>query len=61
MKIDFHTHANLTKNVDFHVEEFLDKINEARESGLDAIALTEHFNTNNFKDIYDKLNNNFPL
>lgn len=60
MKIDFHTHANLTKNIDFYAEEFIDKIKEARESGLDAVALTEHFNTNNFKDIYDQLNDNFP-
>ncbi|GAB2545707.1 PHP domain-containing protein [Gracilibacillus alcaliphilus] len=60
MKMDFHTHANLTKNVDFKVEEFIDKINEARESGLDAIALTEHFNTKNFKDIYKQLHAHFP-
>lgn len=60
MKIDFHTHANLTKNIDFHIEEFIVKISEARESGLDAIALTEHFNTRNFRDIYDQLQDNFP-
>lgn len=59
MKIDFHTHANLTKNVDFHVDEFIEKIREAKESGLDAIALTEHFNTDNFKEIYDQLEENF--
>lgn len=60
MKIDFHTHANLTKNIDFTTEEFIEKIGEARESGLDAIALTEHFNTDNFKDIYEQLDANFP-
>lgn len=60
MKIDFHTHANLTKNIDFTVEEFIEKVKEAKESGLDAFALTEHFNTNNFKEMYDQLKDHFP-
>ncbi|MCP3027645.1 PHP domain-containing protein [Halobacillus sp. A5] len=59
MKIDFHTHANLSKTLAVTPEEFRRKIKEAKESGLDALALTEHFNAPNFGDIYDMLDTHF--
>ncbi|MFC7320006.1 PHP domain-containing protein [Halobacillus campisalis] len=60
MKIDFHTHANLSKALAVTPEEFRSKIKEAKESGLDALALTEHFNAPNFDDIYHMLDTHFP-
>lgn len=59
MFIDFHTHTKLTKNVDFNIDYFHSMIKSARENGLTAIALTEHFNTNRFEDIYDTLDKHY--
>lgn len=60
MKIDLHTHGKLSKKVEFSLEYFLDMINKAKENELDAIALTEHFNTHRFADVYDTLDREFP-
>ncbi len=45
MKIDFHTHGKLAKNLYFSKEYTKNMFSKARQSGLDAICLTEHFNT----------------
>ncbi|MBB3111806.1 hypothetical protein FHS18_003874 [Paenibacillus phyllosphaerae] len=55
MNIDLHTHGKLAKKTDFDPIRFREMIEYARLSGLDAIALTEHFNTRNFNDLYDQL------
>ncbi|TQS71885.1 PHP domain-containing protein [Ornithinibacillus gellani] len=55
MNIDFHTHVKISKRSSFNPEYFEEMMTEARASGLDAIALTEHFNTNCFMDVYDYL------
>ncbi|CAM3731023.1 PHP domain-containing protein [Marinicrinis lubricantis] len=60
MNIDFHTHGKLSKKTEFSVDYFLEMIEEAKANGLDAIALTEHFNTIRFSDIYDTLDRLFP-
>ncbi|MDZ5782036.1 PHP domain-containing protein [Marinococcus luteus] len=60
MKIDFHTHVNLSKTIAVTLEELLEKMDEAKQSGLDAIALTEHFNAVNFHEIYNMLDAHFP-
>ncbi|MFD2627506.1 PHP-associated domain-containing protein [Oceanobacillus kapialis] len=60
MKIDFHTHVKLAKRVDFDIEFFNEVILNAQESGLDAIAMTEHFNTKNFYEIYEQLDQHYP-
>ncbi len=59
MIIDFHTHGKLAKRVDFDLEFFKEVIANAKESGLTALALTEHFNTKNFYEIYETLDEHF--
>lgn len=60
MKIDFHTHGKLAKKVEFSLEYFIEMVNAAKENGLDGFALTEHFNTHRFSDVYDTLDKEFP-
>ncbi|MBD8070147.1 PHP-associated domain-containing protein [Bacillus sp. PS06] len=55
MKVDFHTHAKLSKKVDFSLSYFKQMVQSALASGLEGIALTEHFNTRNFHEVYDTL------
>lgn len=52
MYIDFHTHGKLAKKLPFSTiyTEWL--FNEAKQAGLDAICLTEHFNTLQFDEVY---------
>ena len=45
MYIDFHTHGKLAKKLPFSKEYTDWLLREAKEAGLDAICLTEHFNT----------------
>ena len=52
MKIDFHTHGKLAKDLYFSEEYTYNMFNQALNSGLDAICLTEHFNTTQFDDVY---------
>ncbi|OXM84847.1 PHP domain-containing protein [Paenibacillus rigui] len=59
MIIDFHTHMKLTKKVAFSLEYFRKSIEEAKESGLTALTLTEHFNTYRFGDMYDALDQEY--
>lgn len=52
MKIDLHTHGKLAKKLPFS-EEYTDWLfGEAVNAGLDAICLTEHFNTLEFDKMY---------
>jgi histidinol phosphatase-like PHP family hydrolase len=60
MKIDFHIHVKLSKKTNFSMEHFTSMIDEARANGLDAITLTEHFNTHRFEDVYGTLDATFP-
>ncbi|MGF7047934.1 putative metal-dependent phosphoesterase TrpH [Paenibacillus sp. DS2015] len=59
MKIDLHSHIKLTKKTTFSIEYFQESIQEAISNGLNAIAMTEHFNTYHFHDIYDSLDRNY--
>ncbi|MBS7525297.1 PHP domain-containing protein [Fusibacter paucivorans] len=52
MKIDFHTHGKLTKHVPFSEDYMAYLFGEAKTAGLDAICLTEHFNTIGFGEVY---------
>ena len=61
MKIDFHVHGKISGSFPFYTEKFLATINEAKEAGLDSIALTEHCHANNFFEGYNFLNNNYEL
>lgn len=60
MKIDFHSHVKISKKSTFMSAYFRELMAEAKASGLDALAMTEHFNTERFYDIYDYLYDNFP-
>lgn len=60
MQIDFHTHANLSKKITSSLEEFKEKMCEAKESGLNALAITEHFNAANIIELYETLQEEFP-
>ncbi len=60
MKIDFHTHGKLAKKLPFSKEYTDWLLREARNSGLDAICLTEHFNTLGFHEIYRHIIEEYP-
>lgn len=60
MQIDFHTHANLSKKITSSLEEFKEKMREAKESGLNALAITEHFNAANIIELYETIQEKFP-
>ena len=55
MKLDFHTHGKLAKKLPFSTEYTDWLFGEAREAGLDALCLTEHFNTLQFDELYGYL------
>lgn len=59
MKIDFHSHVKISKKSTFMPTYFKEMMCEAKESGLDAIAMTEHFNTDRFNDVYQYLAENY--
>lgn len=52
MFIDFHTHGKLAKKLPFSTEYTDWLLKEAYIAGLDAICLTEHFNTLQFDELY---------
>lgn len=60
MKVDFHTHGKLAKGFDFSLDYYRLMAKHALDSGLDGLALTEHFNTKNFQEVYQTLDKNFP-
>ena len=55
MFIDFHTHGKLAKQLPFSTEYTDWLMKEAEQAGLDAICLTEHFNTLQFDEVYGYL------
>lgn len=52
MYIDFHTHGKLAKYLPFSIPYTNWLLGEAKNAGLDAICLTEHFNTQQFDEVY---------
>lgn len=60
MNIDLHCHIKLSKKQEFSLTYFQQSMEEARAAGLHAIAMTEHFNTKNFYQIYEALDNHYP-
>lgn len=52
MYIDFHTHGKLAKKLPFSTQYTDWLFGEAKNSGLDALCLTEHFNTLSFYELY---------
>ncbi|SFC16743.1 PHP-associated domain-containing protein [Clostridium uliginosum] len=59
MNIDFHVHSILSKKLEFDSELFLQGIEYAKESGLNAFVLCEHFNAVDLMSIYSYLRNNY--
>lgn len=55
MKLDFHTHGKLAKKLPFSTGYTDWLFDEARRTGLDALCLTEHFNTLQFDELYGYL------
>lgn len=55
MYIDFHTHGKLAKKLPFSTDYTDWLFGQARRAGLDALCLTEHFNTLQFDEIYGYL------
>ncbi|MCM3702026.1 PHP domain-containing protein [Paenibacillus macerans] len=60
MRIDLHTHAKLSKASDFSPSYYEEMLREATANGLNALALTEHFNTRNFFEVYESLDRLYP-
>ena len=52
MRIDFHTHEKLAKKLPLSPEDTDWLFGEAKRAGLDALCLTEHFNTLGFREVY---------
>ena len=52
MRLDFHTHGKLAKKLPFSTAYTDWLFSEARAAGLDALCLTEHFNTLEFAGVY---------
>lgn len=52
MYIDFHTHGKLAKYLPFSIPYTNWLLGEAKSAGLDGICLTEHFNTQQFDQVY---------
>lgn len=50
--MDFHTHGKLAKKLPFSTSYTDWLFGEARRAGLDALCLTEHFNTLQFAELY---------
>ena len=50
MIIDFHIHGKITSTFPFKKEEFYKKINEAKNYGINSLALVEHSYANNFNE-----------
>lgn len=59
MNVDFHVHGKLTKKSDFDLDFFSSTVACARECGLDAFVLSEHFNTKDFYGMYEQLERRF--
>lgn len=59
MIIDFHVHGKIKSSFPFDKKEFLQKVNEAKEYGLDSIAMVEHCRAKNFLEGYKFLSQNY--
>lgn len=61
MIMDFHVHGKITSSFPFDKEQFLGTIKEAKEYGLDSLAITEHCSSNNFLEGYNFLESNYQV
>lgn len=59
MVIDFHVHGKIKCTYPFDQDKFLETVQEAKEGGLDSLALTEHCHAENFFEGYNFLKANY--
>jgi len=59
MIIDFHSHVKISKKSSFSPTYFKEMMKEAKENGLTALAMTEHFNTTRLFEVYDFLDEHY--
>ncbi len=59
MRIDFHTHGKLAKKLPFSTEYTDWLFGSAARAGLDAVCLTEHFNTCGFDEVYNYISSQY--
>lgn len=59
MVIDFHVHGKITSVFPFDEEKLLSTIKEAKQNGMDSLALTEHCGSKNFLEGYEFLKSNY--
>lgn len=57
---DLHVHTKLSKSEPFSLKRILGLVRQGRKIGLDGFAVTEHFHSLNFWDIYTTLEKAFP-
>lgn len=57
---DLHVHTKLSKNEPFSLQRIGGLIKRGQKIGLSGFAVTEHFHSVNFWDIYDTLGKAFP-
>lgn len=55
MNIDFHVHGKISKKNEFNQELFEQGMVYAKESGLDAVCLTEHFNAPGYERMIEMI------
>jgi histidinol phosphatase-like PHP family hydrolase len=59
LKVDFHFHASLTKNIPFDHDFFSQTVARAREQGMFAITVTDHFDSNQYANIFPALDERY--
>jgi len=61
MNIDFHIHGKIEETRPFSEENFFLSLEEAKDAGLNAIAITDHAHAKNFYEGHEFLNQNYKL
>ena len=59
MNIDFHVHGLISKRKEFNSRFLLSEIQVAKDSGIDALVLCEHYNAIEYYNIYNFLRDNY--
>lgn len=59
MRADFHFHAAISKGIGFDLAFFRETLATARARGIDALAVTDHFNTQRWPELLDTFDREF--
>lgn len=60
MNIDFHVHGSLSSKLPFDLNLFRNLVVRARQVGMNAVALTDHFHAADFLEILHTLEEEYP-